>query len=256
MRPTLKILSPLILLLFLILPAISYAGNLDDNALEHYISGEKMNLRLEVSGMYHKGTDTTDYNRRRLRDDNLPRDFTIEFNGNTIVEKGHTQSVGTDPIGDGNVDIERQTMLFDVTGLVKPGENKLTITDVDSPTKPYFYDGAVLLNFYPSREEHQYWIYHGSEYLEKIDYNDAFYEDYFMNVESPEKGEATLYTVFQNKEQEHDALYFNENLLADNDANYFLSGSHIVVKSQRYQRDEGSPFIQYDENPSCWSPTI
>ncbi len=162
-------------------------------------------IHFVASIVVHQTQEDSTFNRRRLKDDGLPRNFPItvgdgeepvksylyifvdgfskpssiwkvEFNGGVLAKNEHTDSVGASPIGDGLVDIERQTIFFDVTGMVQPGENILTITDVASPTKAYFFDGAVLLNFYPSEEEHMYWIYHGVEFLEKKDYNDATYK--------------------------------------------------------------------------------
>jgi hypothetical protein len=258
------------LAVFLFLPAISFADNLNDNPLVPLIDGEKENWRLEVSGMFPKASQGSTMHRRRLQDDNLPHIYsinvkgssvpmrsylyiltgeyfspfsiwTVKFNNNILADYIHSESVGGNPRGDGEVDLERQTILFDVTGMVSQGENTITITDVDSPTSPYNLDGAILLNFYPSDEEHQIWVYHGVEYLEKKDRFDAISEALFEGVKEPSRSEATLYTVYQNGEQELDALLFNDNTLKDKDANYLsaedkfgaylLDGSHMIAKS-------------------------
>jgi hypothetical protein len=259
------------------------------------MNGETQNLRLEISGMYHKATDSSTYHRRLLRDSEQPRDFLInvensdepvtsylyvflgeytapssiwgvKFNGNAVVEAEHSSSVGGSPRGDGRLDLERQTIFFDVTGMVHQGENALTITDIASPTNPYNFDGAILLNFYSSDEEHQYWLYHGVEYLENIDRFDAQYEINLIGVQNPSNSESTLSVVYHNGEQEHDALYINDVILRDMDAAYLLDGSHILAKSfsvsnyvgeenkvtfsmERYQKKLGGPLIQYQDNP-------
>jgi hypothetical protein len=294
----LKIRRSLLFFVFLwilSLPSATYAENLDDNPLIPLIDGEKNNWKLELSGMYPKATESSTYHRRRLRDDNLPHDFkiyventgapeksylyifvgefnkpssvwTVEFNGYRMAESEHTNSIGGSIIGDGELDLERQTIMFDVTGMVKSGENILTIVDVDSPTISYNFDGAIIINFYPSDEEHQFFLYHGVEYLEKKDLNDAVLSLNLKTIQDYKDSEATLYTIYQNDEKEHDALYFNENLLKDKDASYILDGSHLIAKSfvvseslessntitftmERFQKNEGAPFIQYTDNP-------
>jgi hypothetical protein len=258
-------------LVFLIfLPSPLFAENLNDNPLEPLLNGEKQNLRLEVSGMFPRASEGSTLHRRRLQDDNLPHLYsinvegsgvptrsylyiltgeyfspysiwTVKFNQNILADYEHTDSVGGNPRGDGEVDLERQTIRFDVTGMVSPGENTIIITDVDSPTSSYHLDGAILLNFYPSEEEHQIWVYHGVEYLEKKDRYDAISEVSFDGVNKPSRSEATLYTAYQNGEKGLDALLFNGNTLKDRDANYLpaedkfgaylLDGSHLIAKS-------------------------
>jgi hypothetical protein len=66
-----------IFLCLLFLPSISYGANLADNSLIPLMNGETQNLRLEISGMYHKATDSSTYHRRLLRDSEQPRDFLI-----------------------------------------------------------------------------------------------------------------------------------------------------------------------------------
>jgi hypothetical protein len=119
-------------------------------------------------------------------------------------------------------------------------------------------------------------VYHGVEYLEKKDRNDAEYKLALNGLQNPVKSEATLYTVYNNFEQEHDALFFNEKLLRDKDATYLaaedgfgsytLSGSHMIAKRfevtdylqasntvtftmDRYQQDESIETYQYERNP-------
>ncbi|RMF89121.1 MAG: DUF3344 domain-containing protein, partial [Methanobacteriota archaeon] len=284
----------MVLAALLMNPAAVHGGNLADNPLVPLMDGETHSWRLEVSGMFPQPSEGSAFNRRGLMDENIEHDFTInvedsgepvksylyllvsdyyqpsmtwtvEFNGNVLAAGEHTDSTGGSPRGDGRLDHERQTIFFDVTGMVIPGANTLTITDVYA-TQRYYFDGAVLLNFYPSEEEHQYWVYHGVEYLEKRDVNDAAYSLEFTGAQYPAGSEGTLYTVYQNREQPHDALYFNGNLLKDRDATFLLNGSEMSAKEfsvtgylngadsvsfemERYQTDEGSPFIQYTDNP-------
>jgi hypothetical protein len=200
----------------------------------------------------------------------------VDFNENQLAVEEHSRPLGEKYRGDGKLDVERQTIFFDVTGMTLQGANKITITNHASPTTPFYFDGAILINFYPSAEEHQYWVYHGVEYLEKKDRNDAEYKLALNGLQNPVKSEATLYTVYNNFEQEHDALFFNEKLLRDKDATYLaaedgfgsytLSGSHMIAKRfevtdylqasntvtftmDRYQQDESIETYQYERNP-------
>jgi hypothetical protein len=249
----------LLLITFFVLPSISYADNLDDNPLVPLIAGEKQKMRIEVKGMIPPISDLKS-NRIKLQSENLPHKFTIEassfpvksylyiftseyspssvwtlkFNGATIVKNQHSNSIGSNINGDGKSSI-RQTFFFDVTDLVTKGENTLSIFDVSS-TEPYYFDGAILLNFYKSDDEHQYWIYHGVEYIEhfeefyKFDQKDAIYSRNFPFADYPVQSSATLYTVYHNKEEELDELKFNNQPLRDRDALYILDGSHLVAK--------------------------
>jgi hypothetical protein len=278
-----------------------HADNTDDNHLEPLFEGLRVRWSLDVSGVYPAPSEVSTYNRKTLKDSDIPHDYTlsvdgsgtpvksylylfvsdyyqpsmvwtIEFNENVLIEGEHSDSIAGNPRGDGRLDHERATILFDVTGLVKKGSNTLTITDVDS-TQNYFFDGAILLNFYPSEEEHIYWVSNGVEYLEKVNYEDVSYDLKFEGSSYEDPIEATLYTVFQNEEQEHDAIYFNDNLLKDKGATYLLKGSDLVSKTfsvkellnnndkvtftmERYQTDDGSPFIQYSDNPIYTSIVI
>ena len=285
----------LIMIFFLSATAGSvYAAGVGDNAFEPLMEGVRENLRLEVSGVYPEASEGASFNRVSLRDRNLPHSFNIDvagsdalvrsylylfisdfyqpsmiftatFNGEVLVASEHATPVGPSPRGDGRLDHERQTFSFDVTGLVKSGVNTVTITDVYS-TQSYFFDGALLLNFYPSEEEHMYWIYQGVEYLEKTDYVDVGYDLVFNGAADTSAADATLLTVYQSKEQLHDALFFNGDELKDNHATYLYSASDFVVKEfsvvdslkavntvrftmDEYQPSAGAAFIQYSDTP-------
>ena len=271
-----------------------YAAGVGDNAFEPLMEGVSENLRLEVSGVYPEASEGASFNRVSLSDRNLPHSFsldvggsdapvrsylyllvsdfyqpsmifTVKFNGEVLVASEHIPSIGPSSRGDGRLDHERQTFSFDVSGLVKSGENMVTITDVYS-TQSYFFDGALLLNFYPSDEEHMYWVYHGVEYLEKTDYVDVGYDLVFNGAADTSATDATLLTVYQNKEQLHDALFFNGDELKDNHATYLYSASDFIVKEfsvkddlkavntvrftmDEYQPTVGAAFIQYADTP-------
>jgi hypothetical protein len=294
MDEVLKKTLPYVIVGLFLFSGLAYAGNLADNALVPLMNGDVKKWSLEVSGMFPQPSEGSTFNRRGLKDDNIAHSFTINvdgsgepvksylyllvsdyyqpsmtwtvnFNGNILVASEHSDSIGGNIKGDGKVDHERQTIFFDVTGMVSTGENTLAITDVYA-TQRYYFDGAILLNFYPSNEEHQYWVYHGVEYLENVDRYDANYTQFFESASYPSNSEATLYTIYQNKEQDHDTLYFNDNLLKDKDAVYLLKGSEMIAKTfsvskylnsndkvtfdmERYQTDPGAPFIQYTLNP-------
>jgi hypothetical protein len=287
------LLGSLVVILFSAVNTV-YADNTGDNPLEPLLEGLSEKWSLEVSGVYPEASEGATFNRVSLRDSNLPHNFeidvpnpkkairsylyllvsdyyqpsmvwTVEFNGNVLVLGEHSKPSGGNIRGDGRLDHERQTFLFDVTGMTNQGPNILTITDYYS-TQSYFFDGAILLNFYPSDEEHQYWIYHGVEYLEKVDYVDVSYEQVFKGRIEDTGSEGTLYTVYQNAEREHDELYFNGNLLRDKHATYLFKASEMNAKKfsvskqlessntatftmERYQPEPGAAYIQYAENP-------
>ncbi len=271
-----------------------YAGGTGDNGFVPLFEGARENLRLEVSGVYPEASEGASFNRVALKDRDLPHSFnidvsgsdvpvrsylyllisdfyqtsmifTVTFNGEVLVASEHATPVGPSPRGDGRLDHERQTFSFDVTGLVTSGVNTVTITDVYS-TQSYFFDGALLLNFYPSEEEHMYWVYQGVEYLEKTDYVDVGYDLVFKGDAEMSAAGATLLTVYQNKEQLHDALFFNGGELKDKHATYLYSASDFVVKQfsvkdslkavntvrftmDEYQPSTGAAFIQYSDTP-------
>lgn len=289
-----KLYFSIVILILLLAPTAVYADNTGDNSLEPLIEGISIKWSLEVSGVYPEASEGATFNRESLSDRNLPRNFkmdvansntpvrsylyllvsdyyqpsmvwTVRFNGNVLVSGVHSNSYGGNPRGDGRLDHERQTFMFDVTGMTNYGENTLTITD-DYATQSYFFDGAILLNFYDSEEEHQYWIYHGVEYLEKVDYVDVIYEQLFNGPTDSTALEADLYTVYQNAERDHDALYFNGNLLKDKHATYLFKASELNAKRfsvskyldtsntvtftmEKYQPSAGAAFMQYAENP-------
>jgi hypothetical protein len=284
----------LLLIAFFVVPSVSYADNLDDNPLVPLMAGEKQRMRLEVDGMIP--TPLNPSNRIELQSENLPHKFTVEassfpvksflyiftseyspastwtvkFNGATIAKNIHSDSIGGDVQGDGKTSI-RQTIFFDVTDQVSKGENTLTIYDIAS-SDPYYFDGAILLNFYQSDDEHQYWIYHGVEYIEhfeefyKFDRRDAIYTRNFPFADYPVQSSATLYTVYHNNEEELDELKFNNQPLRDRDANFILDGSHLVAKTfdvskslddnddavftiKKFQAFSGATLRQYEDVP-------
>ncbi len=236
--------------------------HLADNTLEPLLNGEKQNWRLEVSAMVPRASESATYNQRALLND-MPETYvatinvadaaapvksylyiltsdyyqavsstwTVKFNGKDLAYQEHSSSVGGKSRGDGELDQERQTIFFEVTGDVKSGENTLSFKDI-STTNTFKFNGAVLLNFYSSDDEHQYWVYHGVEYLESFSgLEDSIYAQSLPNADYSSAREATLYTVLNNKEETNDELYFNDNLLKDKDATYIESGSNLVAKS-------------------------
>jgi hypothetical protein len=87
----------------------------------------------------------------------------------------------------------------------------------------------VLVTFYQSTEQHEYWLYDGVEYLEiKVVTDDFFYSEDLEDSTYPEGSTGTLYTVVgiedddSNGVEEDDALYFNDNLLDPQTSNYLI----------------------------------
>ncbi|GBE18265.1 hypothetical protein BMS3Abin16_00858 [archaeon BMS3Abin16] len=260
-----RLLVFVILILFLSSPVL--ADNTADNNLESlYAPNNKVNWAVQVDGWYPELLSNSYLDKWTMRpgvssdrksfyfDVSKPENvemayiyifmagydclvvgcepWTVRFNGNTLVAGEHTNSQGPNPRGDSsNGGGGRQTIRFEVTDYVANGENDLYIRadDFDSTSEQYYIDGIMLVTFYQSPEQHEYWVYDGVEYLEiKTVTDDFFYSEALEGATYPDGSTGTLYSVTgiedddTNGFEEDDALYFNDNLLDPQTSNYLI----------------------------------
>jgi hypothetical protein len=278
------------------------ADNRADNPLDPLYSAEKVNWAIQVDGMYpqlktdiHKDSvvlrDTYFDNRHTFyfnvsKPVGVKKSFiyiftggydclifllepcegwTVRFNGNQLASFEHTNSTGYDPRGDGTLGGGlRQTIRFEVTNYVVDGENSLFIqgnTWQQGSEQIKIY-GVMLITFYTSAEEHEYWLYNGVEFLQPTNvFEDFFYGEDLTGATYTEDSKGTLYTVTGivdgdlNGFEENDAMYFNDILLEPNASNYLLetqNSSHLdIVKFDVSDYLDGSDSIKftYVEDP-------
>ncbi len=260
-----KILVSILVISIFLAGAVS-ADKSADNSLEFLYSANKVNWAVQIDGMYPKLSTNPNLDQHTFQEgsttseshtfyfdvskpENIKKSFlyvfttgydcqlpncetwTLRFNDNTIVNGEHVNSQGGNPRGDGD-NGNRQTIRLDVTGYVVDGENKVYIRGSDWPlgTNAYFLDGIMLVTFYETTEQHEYWLYDGIEYLQpEFVYDDDFYAEELKSATYPVGAKATLYTVIgiQNSDgnESKDAIYFNNNLLGESAATYLVGTS-------------------------------
>src|SRR3990172_6317647 len=143
-------------------------------------------------------------------------DWIVKFNDNLMASGSHTDSLGLNPRGDGDGGT-KQTIKFDVTNYVVNGSNKLYIlgTTWQLGSEYYNIDGVVLVTFYQTTGEHEYWLYEGVEYLERnVVTEPSSYAESLSGATYKEGANGTLYTIYHNRDKS-DTLYFNDQLLND-----------------------------------------
>jgi hypothetical protein len=279
------------------------AENLADNPLEPLFSAKKVNWAVQIDGMYPEFVSNSEIDQFTLTEKTESHTFeinvikpakikasylyiilegydcitigcepwTVRFNGYTLANDEHTVPLGNDSRGDGKSGTGgRQLVRFDVEGLVENGDNSVFIRmdDWQIGSEQVYIDGVVLLTFYETQGQHEYWLYNGVEYLEiKLVGDDTFYAEDLESSTYPEESEGTLYIltgVFDddgNGFEEDDALYFNDNLIEPSESDYIL-GTYDSRYLDFFTFDvtnylDGSDEIKFSfvDNPEDWPAT-
>ncbi len=260
-----------VLLLLITLPSGVLAGNLADNPLQPLYNAKKVNWNVQIDGYYPELSSDTSRDKHTFREGSVAYEtktfyfdvskpsnvqkaylyitmsgydcqvegcepWTVRFNGNDLAESVHTDSIGPNPRGDGGEGGDRQTIRFDVTGLVANGENALYIRGEDEwqlGSEEYVLDGIFLVTFYETQGTHEYWVYDGVEYLRPNLVTDDFsYTETLTGATYPAGSKGTLYTLvgIENTDgnESKDAIYFNDNLLEPSITNYLLGTENSV----------------------------
>jgi hypothetical protein len=284
----------LILAIILTLLTGQAAGdNTADNNLEHLSSIKSVKWAVQVDGMYPELPIAPDVDQWTLREGaayekttftfdvskpaNIKKAYlyifssafdcitcelwTVRFNGNEVASGEHTSSQGSIPRGDGETGSPLQTTRFEVTNFVLDGENSVFIRgDLFNRKEIFFINGIMLVTFYETNKQHEYWIYDGVEYLQPSTiFDDFYYEEDLSGATYLEGSKGTLYAAVGIGNllghEDKDALYLNGNLLEPNSTEYLFdtdtSSRLDVLKFDVSDYLDGSDTVRftYAEDP-------